>query len=438
VLRAAGHIVIPARGDVRASTVPGCVDGWLALHTRFGRLGLEEVLRPAIQCARNGFPVSPHLARALNEADAVAVTREFRLAGKVAPGTLIRRPAVARMLEGIAHDGRKSFYEGEFGEALLAMAAGYYTPEDLATEQAEWVTPLSMRLWGYDVWTTPPNSQGYVTLSAAWLAERLDLPADAADPLWAHLLIEAMRQAAYDRPEVLSETADGAALLTESRLLPRLAAISKNATMDLHERYAPGGTTYLCAVDGDRTAASLIQSNAMGFGSRLVVGNTGVFLHNRGIGFSLTDGSVAEFRPRARPPHTLAPLLVTEPSGELRCVLGTQGGDSQPQILLQLLARLLDRDEDPAAALAQGRWVLRGEEDQTSFNTWGFEGSVRVSVEGHAPAGWAAGLAARGHRVETEAAFSNAFGQAQVIMAEPAGWAGAADLRALAESVGGF
>jgi gamma-glutamyltranspeptidase/glutathione hydrolase len=247
-----------------------------------------------------------------------------------------------------------------------------------------------------------------------------------------------MRQAAFDRPEVLSETADGAALLTESRLLPRLGAISKDGTAELHERYAPGGTTYLCAVDGDHVAVSLIQSNAMGFGSRLVVGNTGVFLHNRGIGFSLTDGSVAEFRPRARPPHTLAPLLVTDPSGEVRCVLGTQGGDSQPQILLQLLARLLDRDEDPAAALAQGRWVLRGKEDQTSFNTWGFEGSVRIGVEGHAPAGWAAGLAARGHHVETEAAFSNAFGQAQVIMAEPAGWVGAADPRALAESVGGF
>jgi len=138
-LRAAGHIVIPARGDVRASTVPGCVDGWLALHSRFGRLELQEVLRPAIHCARNGFPVSPHLARALNEADAVAVSREFRMTGKVAPGTLIRRPAIARMLEGIAHDGRKPFYEGEFGEALLAMGAGYYTPDDLATEQAEWV-----------------------------------------------------------------------------------------------------------------------------------------------------------------------------------------------------------------------------------------------------------------------------------------------------------
>lgn len=284
-LRAAGHIVMPARGDVRASTVPGCVDGWLAMHDRLGRLARDEVLRPAIQYARNGFPASPYLARVLSAPDEAEVAREFGTAGNVAPGTLIRRPALVRMLEGIARDGRKSFYEGEFGEALLTMSAGYYTPEDLAADQAEWVDPLSMRVWGYDVWTTPPNTQGYLTLSAAWLAERLDLPDDDTDPLWAHLLVEAMRQAAYDRPDVLSENAEGTALLAESRLLPRLSAISVDSTADLREGYASGGTTYLCAVDADRTAVSLIQSNAMGFGSRLVVGDTGVFLHNRGSAF---------------------------------------------------------------------------------------------------------------------------------------------------------
>jgi gamma-glutamyltranspeptidase / glutathione hydrolase len=437
-LRAAGHVVMPSTGDVRTSTVPGCVDGWLALHSRFGQLGLEEVLRPAIGYARDGFPVSPHLAEALNDPGDVDVVREFGTTGEVAPGTPIRRPAVARMLEGIARDGRKAFYEGEFGEALLAMSTGYYTAEDLAADQADWVAPLSTRVWGHDVWTTPPNSQGYLTLSAAWLAQQLDLPADAADPIWAHLLVEAMRQAAYDRPDVLSDSADGAALLAESRLLPRLGAISVDATAVLGESYRPGGTTYLCAVDGDRTAVSLIQSNAMGFGSRLVVGHTGVFLHNRGIGFSLAEGNVAEYRPHARPPHTLAPLLVTTPAGELRGVFGTQGGDAQPQILLQLLARLLGLHEDPAVALAQGRWVLRGNDDQTSFSTWGSAGSVQVSLEAHVPAGWAAGLTQRGHRVVAERAFRDDFGHAQVIMVEPGGLAGAADPRALTESVGGF
>jgi gamma-glutamyltranspeptidase/glutathione hydrolase len=429
---------MPIQGDVRASTVPGCVDGWLAMHSRFGRLGLDEVLRPAIHYARNGFPISPHLAGALSDPENAVLSGEFGTTGEVAPGTLIRRPAVARTLDGIARDGRKSFYEGEFGEALLAMGADYYAREDLATEQAEWVAPLSMRIWGHDVWTTPPNSQGYLTLSAAWLAERLDLPADTADPLWAHLLIEAMRQAAFDRDEVLGEDADGTALLAEIRLRPRLSGISADRTADLPGRYGAGGTTYLCVVDGDRTAVSLIQSNAMDFGSRLVVGNTGILLHNRGIGFSLAEGSVAQYRPRARPPHTLAPLLVTEPSGGLRCVLGTQGGDAQPQILLQLLARLLGRDEDPATAIARGRWVLRGNDDESSFKTWDLRGPVRVLVEGHAPDGWAAGLAERGHRVEAEAAFSADLGNAQAIVAEAGGLAGGADPRALAESVGGF
>jgi gamma-glutamyltranspeptidase/glutathione hydrolase len=438
VLRAQGHVTMPARGDVRTSTVPGCVDGWLALHGRFGLLDLREVLHPAIRYARTGFPATPYLARALAQLDGVDIAEEFGADGDIPPGTALHRPSVARMLEGIARDGRKTFYEGEFGEALLTMGAGYYTSDDLAVGQADWVIPLSMRLWDHDVWTPPPNSQGYLTLSAAYLAQAIGLPADSADPLWAHLLVESMRQAAFDRPDVLSEHADGAALLAESRLRPRLRGISPDSTADLHDSYGPGGTTYLCAVDGDRMAVSLIQSNAMGFGSRLVVGDTGVFLHNRGIGFSLANGAVAEFGPRRRPPHTLAPLLVTDPAGETRFVLGTRGGDSQPQILLQLLVRLLAGGEDPAAALAKGRWELRGVNDETSFNTWGFHGSVRVGLEGRVPPDWEAGLISRGHIVEIEQPFSHSFGHAQVIAVEPAALAGAADPRALAESVAGF
>ncbi|HET7523949.1 MAG TPA: gamma-glutamyltransferase, partial [Acidimicrobiales bacterium] len=61
-LRAEGHTVMPMKGDIRSVTVPGCVDGWLALHERFGRLPLQIVLEPAVHYASGGFPVSPLLA----------------------------------------------------------------------------------------------------------------------------------------------------------------------------------------------------------------------------------------------------------------------------------------------------------------------------------------------------------------------------------------
>jgi gamma-glutamyltranspeptidase / glutathione hydrolase len=437
-LRAQGYGEMPPHEHVASVPVPGCVDGWVELHRRFARLGLPEVLEPARRYAEHGFPAPPYLAQAAPKIANTPAGPELAPGGSLAPGEVIARPGAARLLTAIAADGRKGFYEGEFGQGLLELGAGEYTADDLRRVQADWVDPLSVRLWDRDVWTAPPNSQGYLVLSAGWLAQRLDLPSDPGDPLWAHLLVEAARQAAYDRPEVLHEAADGRALLAAERLAPRAQAVSRTGVSDVAHPSARGGTTYLCAVDEDGMAVSLIQSNGMSFGSRLVVGGTGVFLHNRGIGFCLDEGHPAEYGAGRRPPHTLAPLLVTNPDGGLHAVLGTRGGDSQPQVLLQLLARLLLHEQDPAAALAAGRWVLRGAEDDTSFNTWGYHGAVRVALEGQVPAGWGPALAELGHRVEPEPAYDHPFGHAQAIVAAPGLLTGAADPRALSGAVGGF
>jgi gamma-glutamyltranspeptidase / glutathione hydrolase len=200
---------------------------------------------------------------------------------------------------------------------------------------------------------------------------------------------------------------------------------------------ADGDTTYLCAVDGDRMAVSLIQSNAAGFGSWLVEPATGINLHNRGLGFSLRPGHPAEFGPGRRPPHTLAPLLVTDQRGAATATLGTMGGDAQPQVLVQLLARLLVHRQGPAAAIASGRWALRGE--RTGFDTWTTVGGPTLAVEGHAPAAWDDGLAARGHTVARTPPFDGGFGHAHVILVEASGMlASAADPRArIASAAGG-
>jgi gamma-glutamyltranspeptidase/glutathione hydrolase len=436
-LREQGHRAMPARRHVSSVTIPGCVDGWLALHDRFGRLALPDVLAGAIGYARDGFPVAAYLAQAIAQGDA-HIRQELAAEGVPATGQRIRRPDVGRMLDGIARRGRAGFYQGEFGEALVRLGAGEFTESDLSEVNADWVPPLSVPAWGRKIWTVPPNSQGYVTLSAAWIAARHDLPADPRDPLWAHLLIEASRQAAYDRLDVLHEAANGPALIDPARLGPRAARITAERAADIRQQVARGGTTYLCAVDGDGLAVSLMQSNAMGFGSQLVAPGTGVFLHNRGIGFSLTPGHPAGYGPRRRPPHTLAPALVTEDDDQLAAVLGTRGGDAQPQVVLQLLARLLSAGQDAATALAAGRWILRGPGDATGFGTWDRAGEVEVLVEGQAPPSWAGGLASRGHTVEVTAPFNHEFGHAQVIARRAGGLEGAADPRSLAGAAMGF
>ena len=298
--------------------------------------------------------------------------------------------------------------------------------------------PLSLDAWGARLWTAPPNSQGYLTLSGAWIAAGLELPDDAEDPLWAHLLIEAARQAAHDRAEVLHEHAGGAALLDASNLRARRDAVDPNRTTELSAPRASraSGTIALCVIDRDGMGVSLIQSNATGFGSGLVEARTGIFLQNRGIDFSLVPGHPAEYGPRRRPPHTLSPGLVTDPAtGELKMVLGTMGGDTQPQILLQLLARTLHGGEPVGEAIAAPRWGLEGGSGPSGFRTWSDGGRVDVSLEPGSPPGWRSGLEDRGHRVVPA---TRNHGHAHAIVRHADSLEGASDPRALAGDAAGY
>ena len=435
-LRDAGHTTMPFRLHPAAITVPGCVDGWIALHERFGSLPLERLLAPAAGLAEHGFPASPLLVGSLHNVGATARHHLSELSTQATrPGVRVRRPGTATALRSIAADGRDGFYGGAFGAGLLAIAEGQITAADLATSQADWVAPLSASALGVDLHTVPPGSQGYLTLGACRLAERLDLPDDPRHPRWANLLIEAAVAAAADRPAVLHDEADGEHLL--QAIDDRLADVDPGRASRTTAPAAGGDTTYLCAAGLDRAgramAVSLIQSNASGFGSHLVEPSTGINLHNRGIGFSLEPGHPAELTPGRRPPHTLSPVVATR-GADLAAVFGTMGGDAQPQILLQLAVRMFHHGQTPARAIDAGRWALRAE---TGFDTWTSPGTT-VVVEEHAADEWAGPLRDLGHRVEIAPSYDSAFGHAQAITVDRHGmFAGAADPRAVIGSCAG-
>jgi gamma-glutamyltranspeptidase/glutathione hydrolase len=443
-LRAQGESAVPPFGDPAAVTVPGCVDGWVALHERFGRLPLADLLAPARRYALDGFPASPGLVAAFPAVADLPDAEDYRVRGGLSPGAVIRRPGVARTLDALAEGGRDAFYRGEFADAFLAVTAGQHDRADLARPHAEWVEPLAVDAWSHRIWTVPPNSQGYLTLAGSWMAAALDLPADPSDPAWAHLLVEAARQAAFDRIDVLHDGADGAALIAPDRLRTRLAAIDRGRAAPLGVPTGAGDTIGLCALDAGGQGVSLVQSNASGWGSGLIAPGVRIFLHNRGRGFSLVEGHPAELAPGKRPPHTLCPTLVTRPDGHLRAALATMGGDAQPQILLQLLARLLQVGDDPAHAVAFGRWSLGaplgadGRPSGDGFETWVQRGRVTVRLEGHAPTGWAPGLRRLGHEVVVDEAWSGAFGHAHVIDVGDGVLAGGSDPRAAAGGVAGW
>ena len=425
-LRAEGMSVMPLRGDIRSVPVPGAVDGWLTLHARHGRLPLVEVLAPAIELAEEGFAASIMLALASHLVHALPGAGELCPDGPLEIGQRVRLPGIGRTLRAIARDGRDAFYTGEFGRGLLELGNGHYAPEDLATNGARWCEPLRLSVWGHDLWTVPPPSQGYLTLAGAHVAAASGLGTDPDDPRWAHLLVESWRAVGHDRPEVLFDGAEGGALLDPDRLAaagarvradgmaPPDVAPGQGTTGPAVARIAEGDTTHLCAMDADGLGISLTQSNALDFGSHLVEPTTGVFLHNRGVGFSLVEGHPAEVGPGRRPPHTLSPMLVTTASGALTHLVGAMGGDAQPQIIGQLLARLLHAGQDPATAVAAPRLTLDAPSAGPFRLWWGDD--LTVVVESDAPPAWIDGLAARGHRVQRIRAFDPvAVGCAQII-----------------------
>jgi gamma-glutamyltranspeptidase/glutathione hydrolase len=412
-LRSTGHDRMPSTGDPACAPVPGCVDGWIALHERFGRLPLERLLEPARLHASEGFAASESLAAATRLLSDVPGAEDYISSGMLRPGQVVRRPGIARALAAIARDGRRGFYEGEFGQALLELGEGEYTAEDLARRHADWMAPLGLEAFGFRLWSPPPNSQGYLLLRSAAIASGLKLP-DPEHPDWAHLLIEASRESLADRDLVWNEASDAPSLIAAERIAAMRARISENRSPRPGATAIPGGTVPLCVVDAQRMAVAMLQSNFVGWGSMLFVPGTGVALHNRGSSFSLRRDHPAEYGPGRRPPHTLAPALLTGAGGSLEAAAATRGGHIQPQVLLQLLARVYVASQSPGEAIAAGRWAFAGDQ---------------VALEGQAPKRWFDGLAARGHQVLRRGSFQEEFGQAQLVVSHGDHLAAASDPR---------
>lgn len=397
-LRRTGAATIPDFHPLTV-TIPGCVDGWGELSSRFGRLRLSDLLAPAVGHAAEGFPVSRELAAAL-------AARRDQLLGQASAaalypkgqppetGTVLRRPELAATLAAIAGEGPAAFYEGPPGRAISEAVGGRIDPADLAVPQAEWVAPVGIDVFGVTGWSVPPNSQGYLTLAAAYVFELLAPPREVGQADFVHAQIEAYRSVASERddlvcdPRFLPYAVDE--LLSPVRLKERAALVS----MDRAGRFpspapAPGGTAFMCALDDSGMGVSLIQSNYMGIGAGIGAGSSGFFLHNRGAGFNLVLGHCNELAPGKRPLHTLSPSLWTR-EGRLELLLGTRGGDLQPQLLVQLATRLLWGGEAVVSAQAGPRW---------SMEQFGPSTESAIEIEDGAGPELVAELSRRGHRV---------------------------------------
>lgn len=389
---------IPQRHPA-AVTVPGCVDGWTLLHEAHGRLDFASVLSPAIQLATEGFPANGEMAagfaRRHDELAGEASATDMFPGGR-APisGERITRKALAGTLEAIAANGRSAFYTGRVAEAISRGTEGALTPDEIAEDQAEWVTPLGAELFGLKGWTIPPNSQGYISLLAMGVAERLGLRGPD-DPLGWHLAIESYRVAAADRDTIIADPdamqVPPEILVTDRRMDAMAALVDPDQARPFQPPVtASGGTAYMCSVDTDGMGVSLIQSNFHGIGSGRSAPGAGFILQDRGRGFSLVEGHSNELAPGKRPLHTLAPTIWTDPAG-LRAIIGTRGGHIQPQIVSQLATGILGCGLDPDVAMAVPRW---------SCDMPGEDATHRIVLEPGISETIVEGLASKGHQID--------------------------------------
>lgn len=431
-VRKCGHATMPHDG-VLPITVPGVPAAWAALHERFGSLSFERVLQPAIDYARDGFPVSPTVAELWQAAHAhYAASADpalrhwfeaFTPAGRAPlPGELWRFPGQARTLEALAESRSVAFYKGSLAERIdahMREVGGYLRGEDLADYAPQWVEPLCIEYAGHEVWEIPPNGHGLVALMALNILRHF-APGERDAPETMHKLIEAVKLAFADG---LAHIADpGAMRITAEQLLSedygaeQAARIGATALEPTPGKPHAGGTVYLATADGQGGMVSYIQSNYTGFGSGVVVPGTGIALHNRGACFSLDEEHPNCVAPGKRPYHTIIPGFLTR-AGVPVGPFGMMGGFIQPQGHVMLVHRLLDNGLNPQAALDAPRF------------RWA-RGRV-VEVEAGFPAAVAEALRRRGHDIRYGAVGDKDFGRGQIILRLPdGGFAGGTEGRA--------
>ena len=412
---------IPPHGPLPVS-VPGAVDGWFALHGRFGKLPMQDVLAPTIRYAREGHPVAPTIAyywdRSVPRLSKwPGFTEQFTIDGR-APrtGEMWKNPNLADTLQQIADGGRDAFYKGDIArtiDAYFKANGGFLSYTDLAAHQGEWVQPVSTNYRGVDVWELPPNGQGIAALQMLNVLEGYDFSKiPYGSPQHVHLLVEAKKLAFADRARWYADPAFQPApvdkLISKPYADARRKLISADKVLREVQPGTPaelqeGDTIYLTTADADGMMVSLIQSNYRGMGSGMAPPGLGFILQDRGEMFVLKgcEGSTPHpncYAPGKRPFQTIIPAFITK-GGKPYVSFGVMGGAMQPQGHVQIVMNLVDFGMNLQEAGDAPRIQHENDTEPTGQNTPMRDGGV-VQLESGFPYETVRALMDKGHHVE--------------------------------------
>ena len=351
-----GFSKIPAYGPLPVS-VPGCVDGWFEMHEKFGSLNMKQILKPAINYAENGFPVSElvsyYLGISAKNFGKYPNFNETYLINGFSPkkGQIFKNKDLANTLKIISEKGRSGFYEGKIAKIMsdfIIDQGGFLSYEDLKNHKSDWIEPVSTNYRGYDVWELPPNGQGIAALQMLNLLEKFDIKSMGfGSAEYIHHFVEAKKIAFADRAKYYADM--------DFNDIPVDFLISKEYADKRRDEIKPtraarsvkageienGDTIYLTVADKDGNMVSLIQSNYRGMGSGMVPPGLGFMLQDRGELFSLDEDHYNVYEPEKRPFHTIIPAFITK-DNKPYISFGLMGGAMQPQGHAQIVINLID------------------------------------------------------------------------------------------------
>ncbi len=434
----------PADKDAgpRSCLTPGACGGWLELLECYGTMAPAQVFAPAIDLAENGYAVTVRNSQSMSSGGRLNDRGERVILSRgrgPLPGEILFQKDLARTFRRVAEGGAEVFYRGDLAREMaeyIQGEGGWLSERDLADFEPEWVDPLVTTYRGYEVFCPPPPSAGFQILETLNMLEGYDLAdMEHHSEQALHLFIEAVKLGNADRIEyAAAPQAPVEGLLAKGYAEERRKLIGNRAGVHRGEWYPatklpgeiePGDptawlnecTTHFDVVDGDGNAVAITQSLGSGFGSGVMMGDTGMFLNNFIRWGDLVPDSPNCIAPHKKVDMCLSPMLVFRDDA-LFSALGTPGSWGIQQTSVQFLTNVLDYGMNIQAAIEAPRFRIES-------------AGTNVSIERRVPKSIRRALKARGHDVKVLPDYSAVCGGAQgiVVDAESGALMGGADPR---------
>ncbi|MBK66235.1 MAG: gamma-glutamyltransferase [Chloroflexi bacterium] len=365
--------------SIKSSSVPGLVSGVLKMHELKGRLTLDECIKPSIEAATNGVPLSEDQSESLiSESGINKYSTSMKIWGDKNTykrfGSKVINNELAKTLEEIVSGGADAFYKGEISKKIVEYSkknGGFLSIKDFENFDAEIVDPISTNYRGYEVFESPPNSSGITLLQQLNIIENFD--SSILEPgtyTSIHAMAEAKRLAFFDREKYLADPKfieiPVVKLLNKEYSQSQFKKISLDKRIDdshLEINYSPdkvGDTTYFCVLDREGNAVSQLQSIQTQWGSGDVVEGTGILMNNRMTYWHLDKDHINILVPGKRVRHTMNPVMVFKKQGNknnLRLICGTPGADTQVQTNMQTISSFIDFNYKVGESVSMPRWT---------------------------------------------------------------------------------